>query len=197
MTGNGQCLGLAARYGQRVARRLNRFWLKNYQPIARTIYSFQGITIGSNTIVHPKASLQNHHGKGIWIGRHSEVLQYACLWTYGGSIELGDYTSINPFCVLYGHGGLRIGNRVKIACHTVFIPANHNISDPERPIMEQGLTCKGIVVEDDVWIGAGVRVLDGVRIAAGSVIGAGSVVTKSLEKCGVYVGVPAKFMRPR
>jgi acetyltransferase-like isoleucine patch superfamily enzyme len=56
---------------------------------------------------------------------------------------------------------------------------------------------KGIVIEDDVWIGAGARILDGVTIARGSVIGAGSVVTKSTQPYSIVVGVPAKIVSSR
>uniref|UniRef100_A0ACD5GX85 DapH/DapD/GlmU-related protein n=1 Tax=Desertifilum tharense IPPAS B-1220 TaxID=1781255 RepID=A0ACD5GX85_9CYAN len=46
--------------------------------------------------------------------------------------------------------------------------------------MLQGATYKGITIEDDCWLGCGVKVLDGVTIGRGSVIGAGSVVTKNI-----------------
>lgn len=59
------------------------------------------------------------------------------------------------------------------------------------------MSCKGIIIEDDVWIGAGVKVLDGVTIAQGCVIGANSVVTKSTEPYGIYVGVPARKIKSR
>lgn len=50
---------------------------------------------------------------------------------------------------------------------------------------------------DDVWIGAGVKILDGVKIGKGCVIGANSVVTHSLKPFGIYVGVPAKLLKYR
>ena len=55
----------------------------------------------------------------------------------------------------------------------------------------------GIVIEDDVWVGAGVRVMDGVRIGRGSVIGAGAVVTKSIPPNSVAVGMPARVVGQR
>lgn len=79
----------------------------------------------------------------------------------------------------------------------VFIPANHRFSDISRPIMEQGLICKGIVVGSDVWIGTGAKVLDGVEIGDGAVIGAGSVVTRDIPPYSVAVGVPAKVISYR
>lgn len=59
------------------------------------------------------------------------------------------------------------------------------------------MSCKSIIIEDDVWIGAVVKVLDGVTIAQGCVIGANSVVTKSTEPYGIYVGIPARKIKSR
>ncbi|MDO8344267.1 MAG: acyltransferase [Cellvibrio sp.] len=119
------------------------------------------------------------------------------LRAYGGYIEIGEYCSINPYCVLYGGGVIKIGNGVRIAPHTVIVASNHIFDDATRFIHQQGETSKGILIEDDVWIGAGVRILDGVIIRKGTVVGAGAVVTKSTECYAVVVGVPAKQISSR
>ena len=116
---------------------------------------------------------------------------------WGGAILIGDNCSVNPNSVLYGAGGLTIGNGVRIAASSTIVPANHIFSDSNRFIYKQGLDKKGINIEDDVWIASGVRVLDGVTIRKGCVIGANSVVTKSTEEYGIYVGVPAKLIKHR
>ena len=133
----------------------------------------------------------------IRIGARCQISAYAMLMTYGGSIEIGDDCSVNPFCVLYGHGGLKIGSCVRIAAGTVIIPANHNFEDVNRPILEQGVSARGIVIEDDVWIGANVTVLDGVRICRGAVVAAGAVVTQDVEAFTIVGGVPAKLIKRR
>jgi acetyltransferase-like isoleucine patch superfamily enzyme len=74
----------------------------------------------------------------------------------------------------------------------MIIPANHRFDDLERPIHEQGLTRKGIRVEDDVWIGSGSVILDGTVIGAGSVVAAGSVVRGDVAPGEIVGGVPAK-----
>ncbi|WP_446785264.1 acyltransferase [Macellibacteroides fermentans] len=99
--------------------------------------------------------------------------------------------------VIYGQGGTNIGNGVRIAAHCVIVPSNHIFDDPDEYIYKQGLSKKGIIIEDDVWLGAGVKVLDGVVIKKGCVFGANSVVTKSTEKNGIYVGIPAKLIKYR
>lgn len=49
-----------------------------------------------------------------------------------------------------------------------------------------------IIVEDNVFIGAGCIILPGVTIHEGALVGAGSMVTKDVEANSVYAGNPAK-----
>ena len=58
-------------------------------------------------------------------------------------------------------------------------------------------TSDGIVIEADVWVGAGSVILDGVKIGKGAIIGAGSVVTKDVPEFHIAVGVPAIIVRDR
>lgn len=161
--------------------------------------SLENINIGSKVSINSHVTLSCYDNNShIKIGDNSVIKPYAMLMTYpGGMIEIGDNCSINPFCVLYGHGGLKIGNNVRIATHTVFIPANHNFENGEVPIMEQGLTKKGILIGNDVWIGAGCIILDGCEIGDGAVIGAGSVVTKNVAANAVVAGVPSRLIKFR
>ena len=133
----------------------------------------------------------------IVIGDACEVSPYAQLLSYGGWIRLGRNCTVHEFSVLYGQGGLEIGDNVRIAAHVVMIPENHAFDDVSRPIYEQGLTRRGIVIEDDVWVGAGVRILDGVRVGKGSVLAAGAVVTRDVAPLSVMGGVPARLIRRR
>ncbi|PHN33724.1 hypothetical protein AO242_23660 [Pseudomonas sp. ICMP 561] len=115
----------------------------------------------------------------------------------GGKIELGKSNSVNPYCVIYGHGGLKTGNYVRIAAHAVIIPANHIYADSTVPIAKQGLVRQGISLGNDIWIGAGCRILDGVCIEDGAIIAAGAVVNKSVERGSIVGGVPAKLIKYR
>src|SRR6185369_13351419 len=121
------------------------------------------------------------------------ILPYAMIKTAGGDISFGEYRTVHPFCVIYGFaGGLQIGDAVRIATHSIIVPGNHNYEDAEKPIRLQGTTSKGIKIEDDVWLGAGVKVLDGVTISKGAVVAAGAVVTKDVPEFSVMAGIPAK-----
>lgn len=51
-----------------------------------------------------------------------------------------------------------------------------------------------IIIEEDVWIGAGVTILAGVNVGRGSVVAAGSIITKDVPPYSVVAGAPAKVI---
>jgi acetyltransferase-like isoleucine patch superfamily enzyme len=136
-------------------------------------------------------------GGSVLISEGATISDGVIIAPYGGSIEIGARTCIGPYCVLYGHGGLTIGRDTMIGAHTIIVPANHGFKQPDRPIHAQPLTKKGIVIGEDVWIGAGCEVLDGVHIGKSAVIGAGSVVTKDIDAYSKALGVPARAVGSR
>ena len=155
------------------------------------------IIIDPSCDISPLSKIKTLGAESIVIRKNSNIGDYAQLHSCGGNIEIGENCSIQLFCVLYGHGGLTIGNNVRIAAHSIIIPSNHNFDRHDIPICKQGETSKGIIINDDVWIGAGSRILDGVQIGSGCVIGAGSVVTKSIAENFIVAGVPATIVRKR
>lgn len=122
---------------------------------------------------------------------------YVIISPSNGKISIGNNTSINAFSMLYGPGDIYIGNNVSIAPRCSLMAFNHIFSNSDIPIKKQGVSYKGIVIEDDVWIGNGVTILDGVTVSKGSVIGAGSVVTKSIPEFSIAVGNPCKVIKKR
>lgn len=120
------------------------------------------------------------------------------LKVYGeGKIDIGQNTYIGPYTCISCYGKLKIGRDCLIASHSSIYAHNHDFADPTRKIRDQGFTSKGIIIEDDCWLGSGVKVVDGVTIGKGSVIGAGAVVTKDIPPYSVAVGVPAKVISKR
>lgn len=167
-------------------------------------YIFSGtpenLIIGKNVEIEPSAVIEVGHepGKGVVvIGDNTLIRRYSILSSHGGDISIGSNCGVQSFSVLYGLGGLEIGDWTRIAAHTVIVPANHVFEDLTIEIKKQGLTKKGIRIGRDVWIGANCSILDGVTIGSGAVIGAGSVVTKDVPKLAIAAGCPAKVMRYR
>jgi acetyltransferase-like isoleucine patch superfamily enzyme len=156
-----------------------------------------GARAAADSIVMRGAVLNREYGGDISIGPGTVIHRGAMLIPLGGFIRLGYRCRVNPYSVLYGHGGLSIGDHVRIAAHCVIIPANHGIALDEGLIAEQPMSKRGIRIGNDVWLGAGVRVLDGAVIGDGCVVAAGAVVRGELEPYGIYAGVPARLVRMR
>lgn len=138
-----------------------------------------GVTIGENSLVMHGAVLHVYNFRGI---PHS-------------GIRIGRDSLIGEYSVIRGQGGVTIGDRVYTSPMTQIIAVNHVFDDPQRPFIDQGITAQGIVIEDDVWLGANVVVTDGVRVGRGSVVAAGAVVTRDVPAHTVVAGVPARVIR--
>ena len=67
--------------------------------------------------------------------------------------------------------------------------------DTNAQVYRESLVMKKIVIEDNVWLGAGAIVLPGVRIGQNAVIGSGAVVTRDVPESDIVAGVPAKSIR--
>ncbi len=114
-----------------------------------------------------------------------------------GFFSIGEYSYIGCNAVIGAGGGIQIGNHVLIGQSVNLHAENHNFSDPELRVDQQGVTYQGIIIEDDVWIGSKATILDGVRIGKGAVIAAGAVVTKSIPDYAIAMGVPARIVGSR
>ena len=158
------------------------------------------IRLGRNAYLDEGVYLHACPG-GIEIGAGTYVMHHAELHVYNfrrlphAGIRVGRDSLIGEFNCLRGQGGITIGDRVYFAPLVQVLAVNHVYDDPTRPFVEQGITAQGIVIEDDVWVGAGAIVLDGVRIGRGAVIAAGAVVAADVPAHTVAAGVPARVVR--
>lgn len=140
---------------------------------------------------------------GITIGDNTFIMHHTMLHVFNfrnlpqAGISIGHNCFIGEFNVIRGQGGVSIGNDVYTGPMVKIVAVNHVYDDPNRPIREQGVTARGIVIEDDVWLGAGVTVVDGVTIGRSSIIGAGAVVTSDIPPYSIAVGTPAKPIKDR
>lgn len=133
-------------------------------------------------------------GTKVAIGANVVIDSFVKIKPAGGSgdINIGDYSIINSCCVIYTGNGVSIGQHVAIAANCVLAPVNHEFNDRNKLIREQRFRPSkgGIVIEDDVWIGAGCVILDGAVLRKGCVIGAMSLVRGEIPAYSINAGNP-------
>jgi acetyltransferase-like isoleucine patch superfamily enzyme len=133
----------------------------------------------------------------IVIGEHAWIEHGASLCAFGGSIDIGQSVFIGPGAVVYGHGGVLIGEETLISMHCCILSSEHSVPPSDQLIRRQPDILLPTHIGRDVWLGAGVKVLGGVRIGDGCVVGAGGVVASDLPAGSIAVGMPAKVIRTR
>jgi len=114
-----------------------------------------------------------------------------------GFVSIGHGSWIGPCTVISGNGGVDIGENVMIASHCAINTVSHNSCRTDIPMRDQGLNCDPVLIDDDVWIGIGVIILQGIRIGRGSIIGAGAVVTGDIPPFSIAMGTPARVTGSR
>ena len=127
------------------------------------------------------------------LGQHSVVESFCCINNAVGDVIIGDYTRIGLHNTIIGP--VTIGNHVNLAQGITVTALNHNFSEKDKRIDEQGVSTGQVVIGDDVWIGANAVVLPNVSIGRHCVIAAGAVVTKDVPDGCVVSGVPAPIIK--
>lgn len=113
------------------------------------------------------------------------------------NLSIGDNVSIHPMCYIDCKGGITIGNDVSIAHGVSILSTEHNYSDLSLNIKDQGCIEKSVILENNIWIGAGAKILAGTYIEEGSIIAAGAIVKGRVNKNSIYGGVLAKKIKER
>jgi acetyltransferase-like isoleucine patch superfamily enzyme len=156
------------------------------------------VTIGEFTVVDDFAYIDSGENPNslVTIGRRCHIKRGTTIKSYNGFVNIGNRVSIGEYCIIAGHGGLIIGDATIIAGQCCISAANH-IFTTDNYIRFQGEEAKGITIGKDVWIGAGVIVLDGISIGDSSIIGAGSIVTKDIPSNTKCFGNPCRIIKER
>ncbi len=119
------------------------------------------------------------------------------LHAFGGSINIGARVYFGPYAIVYGHGGVVIGEDSLISMHCRILSSNHAVPARDRHIRWEPDVLLPTRIGKDVWLGAGVTVLGGVTIGDHCVVGAGAVVAKDLPPGSIALGVPARVVKSR
>jgi acetyltransferase-like isoleucine patch superfamily enzyme len=161
------------------------------------------LSIGEKSRLQDGVYIDALSKEGVQIGCHVVIGQNARIECTGGlqsigkGIKIGDRTTFGSDCIFGAAGGIVIGKDVIAGQYIRFHSENHNYSDVNRLIREQGVTHQGIQIGNNCWIGAGVVFLDGAELGDGCVVGANAVVTKKFPRNTVIAGIPAKIVRNR
>lgn len=112
-------------------------------------------------------------------------------------ITVGSHFAVNSGTYLNGLGGIEMGSHVLIGNNVTISSGQHPIDGRCTPVFARQSLPKKIVIENDVWVGAGAVIMPGVRLAQGTVVGANAVVTRDTAPYSVVVGAPARAIRSR
>lgn len=131
------------------------------------------------------------------VGPTSELQRGVIIEAYRGRVAIASNVFLGPYTLIYGHGGVTIGDGTLIAMHCRILSSNHTIPARGTPIRSAPDILLPTSIGRDVWLGAGVTVLGGVTIGDCCVVGAGAVVTADLPPGSISVGIPAKIISYR
>lgn len=142
------------------------------------IYTKEDITYIN---IRPSGQLKIYGSVGIGRGSRIFVGDNALL-------VIGESTAITGACKIITGNEIHIGSNCMISWDVQVLDTDyHNIYVDG----ELSNPSKGIMIEDNVWIGSRATILKGVRIGKGSVIASNSVITKDVEPYTLVAGNPA------
>jgi abequosyltransferase len=184
-------------WGTRIARTLKTNWLRWTYPFA---------DFGKGVKIHGSCDIPRPSSPDISIGDGVYIASDVWLTVIAGGqsdthprLILGNRCSIGKRTSISAHNSVVLEADVLLGPSVVIMDYNHEFSDPDRPIMDQGVTAGGrILIERNCWIGQGAAILCGrgeLVIGHNSIVGANTVVTRSCAPCSVMVGNPARLIR--
>jgi acetyltransferase-like isoleucine patch superfamily enzyme len=134
---------------------------------------------------------------GISLGRNVFLGRGTILSCKNGDIVLGDDVNVGFHSEIFSGSTVSVGRHGLFAAYTYLVGGGHEFGKDGVPVIQQERVSRGIALGQNVWLGAGAKVLDGVTIGSDVVVGAGAVVTEDLPDGTVAAGVPARVIRRR
>lgn len=155
------------------------------------------LTIGNNVEINALCIEGITFGNNVSILRNTIIECTGVIRELGIGLKVGNNVGIAQNCFIQVRGKVEIGSDVMIGPGVSIFSENHNSKGVDQPMIYQGETRKGVIIEDDVWIGARAVILDGVRVGKGSIVAAGAVVNRDVAQFTIVGGVPAKLLNNR
>lgn len=147
--------------------------------------------VGKNCKVHSSAILNVEGLKAVNAPDGSKVQ-----FVHTGNTIIEDDVEIGPYCVVHRgtmdstiiKKGVKIGAQNNIA---------HNNVIGENTVFAVGSITNGsVTIGKNCWISSGSLIRNGVSICDNVVVGLGAVVVKDITESGIYVGNPARYLKP-
>ncbi|NQW91378.1 acyltransferase [Curtobacterium sp. VKM Ac-2861] len=163
----------------------------------------QYVRIGRGTSLNRDVTIDGFAKRGVWLGENvtvgagAEIRGSGVVAEPGIGVRIGDRTSVGRGNVIWGQGGITIGEDCLLGPNVTVVSENHRFDSLVAPIREQGHDRTPVVIGDDCWIGAGAIILKGVTVGSGAVVAAGAVVTRDVPAFAVVAGVPAQVRTSR
>jgi acetyltransferase-like isoleucine patch superfamily enzyme len=150
--------------------------------IVVSILSFGGIKFRFPVRLEKNASFSTRKTGKMILGKHVSINHNARIAvTENAQLKIGNYTGIGDNNVIVARERIVIGNNVMIGPNVCIYDHDHVFRE-QGVMRELGYNTAPVIIEDNVWIGAGVTILRGVTIGSGSVIGAGTIVSKNIPR---------------
>ena len=154
--------------------------------------------VGENVLISDRCVIYDPARTSI--GDNSRVDDFCVL---AGEIDVGRNVHVTVFCNLAGgRSGLSIGDFSTLAygCHVIAQSDDYSgetMTNSTVPARFKSERSERVEIGEHVILGAGTVVLEGVRLADGTAAGARTLFLKSSEPWTIYVGQPARKLRPR
>ncbi|MBT3392168.1 MAG: acyltransferase [Chloroflexi bacterium] len=157
-------------------------WIANHLPRLHTADALRALVL-------KLAGMQIQYPVQIWAPVEMRPIGAA------GNVTIGRDTFINSHARFAARppATITIGKSVYIGPRCSFETIHHAlVADAQGHRVAEP---RSVVVEDQVWLGAGVTILPGVTIGRGSVIAAGAVVAADVPAYSLFGGIPARLIR--
>ena len=170
-----------------------RLQLRRFLPgFVSTVYFYARY----RAFVSPKAEVEV--SPLLTLGAASRISSFTKIKASEGPLQIGRRVQVGCFCVLTsGVRGITIGDTCLVSPNVSIISSNYRYERIDQPFLDQGLSSKGIRIEDNVWLGAGARILDGATIGSGAIVSPNSVVSGRVPANAIVQGNPAKVIFTR